>query len=34
VELARGHDGNPYGQLMVVAGITYLAALAFMRWHG
>jgi drug/metabolite transporter (DMT)-like permease len=34
VELARGHDGSPYGQLMAVAGIAYLGAIAFMRWRG
>ena len=34
VELARGHDGSPYGQLMAVGGVAYLAAIAFMRWRG
>jgi hypothetical protein len=34
VELARGHDGNPYGWLGAVAGIAYLAAVAFMRIRG
>ena len=34
VELARGHDGSPYGQLMAVGGIAYLVAIAFMRWRG
>ena len=34
VELARGHDGSPYGQLMAVGGIAYLAAIALMRWRG
>ena len=34
VELARGHDGNPYGQLMAVGGLAYLAAIGFMRWRG
>jgi hypothetical protein len=33
VELARGHDGSPYGELMAVGGVTYLAAIAFMRWR-
>ena len=33
VELARGHDGSPYGQLMAIGGVTYLAAIAFMRWR-
>ena len=31
VELGRGHDGSPYGQLMAVGGFAYLAAIAFMR---
>jgi hypothetical protein len=34
VELARGEDGSPYTELMAVTGITYLAAIAFMRWRG
>jgi hypothetical protein len=34
VELARGHDGNPYGQLMAVGGVAYIAAIVFMRWRG
>lgn len=34
VELARGQDGNPYGLLGAVAGLAYLAAIAFMRWRG
>ena len=34
LELSRGHDGSPYGELMAVGGITYLAAIAFMRWRG
>jgi hypothetical protein len=34
VELARGHDGSPYGQLMAIGGIAYLGAIAFMRWRG
>jgi hypothetical protein len=34
VEIARGKDGSPYGELMAVAGLTYLAAIAFMRWRG
>ena len=34
VELARGHDGNPFGQLMAVGGLAYLAAIAFMRLRG
>jgi hypothetical protein len=34
VELARGRDGSPFGELMAVGGISYLAAIAFMRWRG
>jgi hypothetical protein len=34
IELARGHDGNPYGWLCAIAGLTYLVAIAFMRWRG
>jgi hypothetical protein len=34
VELARGQDGTPYGELMAVGGLSYLAAIAFMRWRG
>ena len=31
VELARGHDGNPYGWLGAGAGITYLLAIVVLR---
>jgi hypothetical protein len=34
IELARGHDGSPYGQLGAIGAIAYLAAIAFMRWRG
>ena len=34
VEVARGHDGNPYGQLGAIGGLAYLVAIAFMRWRG
>ena len=34
VELARGHDGNPYGWLGAVAGIAYLVAIAVLRFRG
>jgi hypothetical protein len=33
-ELARGDDGSPYGEVMAVGGVAYLAAIAFMRWRG
>jgi hypothetical protein len=32
--LARGKDIDPYGQLLAVAGVSYVAAVAFMRWRG
>jgi hypothetical protein len=31
VELARGHDGNPYGWLGGIGGITYLLAIVVLR---
>jgi hypothetical protein len=31
VEVARGHDGNPYGLLGAVAGIAYLLAVVILR---
>ena len=34
VELARGHDGNPYGWLGAVAGISYLLAVIALRIRG
>ena len=34
IEVAQGHNGNPYGWLGAIAGLTYLAAIAFMRWRG
>jgi hypothetical protein len=34
VELARGHDGNPYGWLGAVAGVSYLIAVAVLRLRG
>jgi len=33
VEIARGRDGSPYGELPAVGGLAYLAAIAFMRWR-
>jgi heme A synthase len=33
VDIARGGDGNPYGVLMAVAGLVYLAAVALFRWR-
>jgi len=34
VEVARGHDGSPYGQLGALAGLAYLAAVAVLRVRG
>jgi hypothetical protein len=34
VELARGHNGNPYGWLGAIAGIAYLVAVAVLRMRG
>ncbi len=34
VEVARGHDGNPYTWLGAVAGLAYLAAVIAMRIRG
>jgi hypothetical protein len=33
VELARGGDGSPYGQVLAIAGLAYIAAVAFFRWR-
>jgi hypothetical protein len=30
-ELADGRDGSPYGQLLAVGGVAYIAAIAFLR---
>jgi hypothetical protein len=34
VELARGHNGNPYGWLGAIGGLTYLAAIIVFRIRG
>jgi len=34
VELARGHDGSPYGWLGAIAGLAYLAAVVLFRIRG
>ena len=31
VEVARGHDGSPFDQLGALAGVSYIAALAWLR---
>jgi hypothetical protein len=33
-ELARGHDGSPYGWLGAVAGLSYLVAVIVLRIRG
>ena len=34
VEIARGHDGNPYAWLGAIGGITYVAAIIVFRIRG
>jgi hypothetical protein len=34
IELGRGHDGSPYGQVMAIGGVAYLVAIGFIRWRG
>jgi hypothetical protein len=34
VELAKGHDGNPYGWLGAIGGLTYLVAIVIFRIRG
>lgn len=33
-EIAEGRDGEPFGLLASVAGITYLLAVGYLRWRG
>lgn len=33
VETARGQDGSPYSMLAAIAGVTYVIALAFLRFR-
>ena len=33
-ELAQGDEGEPYTQLLAVGGLSYIAAVAFLRWRG
>ncbi len=33
LELAAGRDGSPYGQLLAVGGVAYVAAIAWLRWR-
>ena len=32
-EIGHGRDGSPYSQLGAIAGITYLLAVAILRWR-
>jgi hypothetical protein len=32
-ELASGRDGSPYGQLLALSGVAYIAAVAFLRFR-
>jgi hypothetical protein len=34
IELARGHNGNPYSWLGAIGGITYIAAIITFRFRG
>jgi len=34
VEIAKGHDGSPYGQLGAIAGLAYILAVAILRKRG
>jgi len=33
VQIARGHDGSPYGQLLAISGIAYILAVALLHWR-
>ena len=32
-ELARGDDGSPYSQVLAVGGLSYVVAVAVLRWR-
>lgn len=34
IEVARGHSGNPYGWPAAIAGLSYIAAVGYLRWRG
>ncbi|HEV2375514.1 MAG TPA: hypothetical protein VGS19_25545 [Streptosporangiaceae bacterium] len=34
VAVAQGHSGSPYGWLLAIGGLAYMAAVAFFRWRG
>ena len=33
-DIAGGGDGSPYGQLMAITGVAYIAGVALLRWRG
>ena len=33
-ELAQGRDGSPYGQLLAIGGVAYVAAFVVLRRQG
>ncbi len=34
IAIARGRSGHPYDWLLAVSGLSYLLAIAFLRWRG
>ena len=34
IQIAQGHDGNPYGWLLALSGVIYLASVVILRWRG
>jgi len=32
-ELAKGRDASPYGELLAIMGVTYIVAIAWLRWR-
>ena len=34
VAVAQGNTGDPYGWLLAIGGLAYVAAVAFFRWRG
>ena len=34
VAVAQGRTGSPYGWLLAISGLAYIAAVAFFRWRG
>ncbi|MGH2917034.1 MAG: hypothetical protein ACRDLS_00305 [Solirubrobacteraceae bacterium] len=32
-ELAHSEDGGPYGEVMAIGGLSYILAIAFLRWR-